>query len=210
MIVDLLRREHRNMELLLAVLQRELEIFERGDRPDYEVIRAIISYFQVYPEVYHHPQEDLIFSKLGIRNPDAAATLGDLTREHNEGADRLRHFARAIDAVLADRDMLRQEVGSIVRNFIVRERDHMTWEEHEFFPTALKALSPQDWKEIGSALTDRKDPLFSEAGEATSDALRAHILQLAQEAEAERHSVAFSSAMAATQPSGAKTDGPQF
>ncbi|MGL3210356.1 hemerythrin domain-containing protein [Bradyrhizobium sp. BR 1433] len=191
MIVDLLRREHRNMELLLAVLQRELEIFERGDRPDYEVIRAIISYFQVYPEVYHHPQEDLIFSKLKIRNPDAAASLGDLARKHHEGADRLRHFARAIDAVLADRDILRQEVGNIVRNFIVGERDHMMWEEHEFFPAALKALSPQDWMEIGSALTDRKDPLFSEAGEASSGALRAHIVQLAQEAEAERHPVSF-------------------
>ncbi|KWV54742.1 hemerythrin [Bradyrhizobium macuxiense] len=210
MIVDLLRREHRSMELLLAVLQRELEIFERGERPDYEVIRAVICYFQVYPEVYHHPQEDLIFSKLRIRDPDAAASLGDITREHHEGADRLRHFAQAIDAVLADRDILRQEVGSIVRNFIVRERDHMVWEEQEFFPTALKALFPQDWMEIGSALTDRKDPLFSEAGEATSDAVKAHILQLAQEAEAERHSPTFSSAIAAVKPGGAKTDGPSF
>jgi hypothetical protein len=29
-------------ETLLTVLERELEIFDRGDRPDYEVIRAII------------------------------------------------------------------------------------------------------------------------------------------------------------------------
>ncbi|WP_161536438.1 hemerythrin domain-containing protein [Bradyrhizobium sp. LCT2] len=61
MIIDLLVREHRNIDLLLVALQRELEIFEKGIRPDYEVIRAIISYFEVYPEVYHHPQEDLIF-----------------------------------------------------------------------------------------------------------------------------------------------------
>lgn len=69
MIIDLLLREHRNIDLLLVALQRELEIFEKGIRPDYEVIRAIISYFEVYPELYHHPQEDLIFpsSRLAIR-----------------------------------------------------------------------------------------------------------------------------------------------
>ncbi|GEC56160.1 hemerythrin [Bradyrhizobium elkanii] len=188
-IIDLLRREHRNIDLLLTVLERELQLFERGRRPDYEVIRAIISYFKVYPEVYHHPQEDLIFSKLTLRDPDAAATVGDLAREHADGADRLRRFAEAIDGVLADRELPRQEVSRIIRDFIVKERHHMMVEERDFFPAALKALLPQDWTEVASALTDHKDPLFSEAAEETFDALRAHILRLEQEAEAERHQV---------------------
>ena len=76
MIIERLSQEHRNIEMLLAVLGRELEIFDRGDRPDYEVVRAIISYFELYPEVYHHPQEDLVFAKLKIRDPAAAAKVG--------------------------------------------------------------------------------------------------------------------------------------
>lgn len=189
MIIDLLRREHRNIDLLLTVLERELALFERGRRPDYEVIRAIISYFEVYPEVYHHPQEDLIFSKLRFRDPDAATSIGDLAREHADGAERLHRFAQAIDSVLAGHEILRQDVGDIVRDFIVRERYHMMVEERDFFPAALKALLPQDWEEVGSALTDHKDPLFSDAAEETFDALRAHILRLEQEAEAGRHQV---------------------
>ncbi|MBH5370588.1 hemerythrin domain-containing protein [Bradyrhizobium glycinis] len=194
MIVDLLLREHRNIDLLLVVLQRELEIFEKGIRPDYEVIRAIISYFEVYPEVYHHPQEDLIFAKLKARDPEVATIVGDLALEHQEVVDRLHHFAQAIDAILADREVLREGVGNIVRDFIVRERHHIMWEERDFFPAALKALSAQDWTEIASALTGHGDPLFSKTAAETSDALRAHILQLAQEADAERRSVALSSA----------------
>ena len=58
MIIELLSREHRNIERLLAVLEHELDIFDRADRPDYEVIRAIIAYFEVYTEMYHHHQED--------------------------------------------------------------------------------------------------------------------------------------------------------
>ena len=51
MIIERLSQEHRNVEKLLAILERELEVFDRGDLPDYEVIGAIISYFEVYPEV---------------------------------------------------------------------------------------------------------------------------------------------------------------
>jgi hemerythrin-like domain-containing protein len=187
MIIERLSREHRNIETLLAVLERELEIFDRGDRPDYEVIRAIISYFELYPEVYHHPQEDLVFAKLKLRDPAAAAKVGDLALEHQKGAERLRRVAQAVDSVLADREILRKNVDHIVRDFIEHERYHIMMEDRDFFPAALKALEPQDWTEIASALTNHEDPLFSEAAEETFDALRARIWQLEQQAEAERH-----------------------
>jgi len=186
MIIELLSGEHRNIEKLLTVLERELEIFDRGGRPDYEVIRTIISYFTVYPEVYHHPQEDLVFAKLKTRDPAAAARVGDLAGEHQKGADRLRRVAHAVDSVLVDEEVLRETVDAIIRDFIEHERRHMMMEDRYFFPAALKELKPQDWTEIASALTARKDPLFSDTAEARFEALRAHILQLEQEAEAER------------------------
>ena len=101
--------------------------------------------------------------------------------------ERLRRVAHAIDSVLADRELLRQDVHAIVRDFIEQERHHIMMEDRDFFPAALKALEPQDWTEIASAMTNPEDPLFSEAAEETFDALRVRILQLEQEAEAERH-----------------------
>ncbi|WP_456685824.1 hemerythrin domain-containing protein [Bradyrhizobium sp. P5_C11_2] len=187
MIIERLSQEHRNIEKLLAILERELQVFDRGDRPDYEVIGAVISYFELYPEVYHHPQEDLVFDKLTIRDPGAAAKVGDLAREHQKGAELLRRVAHAVDDVLADRELLRQDVHAIVRDFIEHERRHIMKEDRDFFPAALKALEPEDWTEIASAMTNPEDPLFSEAAEETFDALRARILQLEQEAEAGRH-----------------------
>ena len=192
MIVERLSREHRNIEKLLAILERELEVFDRGDRPDYEVIRAVISYFEVYPEVYHHPQEDLVFAKLRERDPVAAAKVGDLAHEHHKGAERLRRVAQAVRYVLADGEVLRQNVDTIVRDFIAHERQHMMMEDRYFFPAALEALKPQDWTEIALAVTGHKDPLFSDVTEERFDGLRAHILRLEQEAEAERLSAVLS------------------
>jgi hemerythrin-like domain-containing protein len=186
MIIEHLSQEHRNIEKLLAVLERELEVFDRGDRPDYEVIRAVISYFEVYPEAYHHPQEDRVLAKLKARDPIAAARVGDLAWEHHQGVERLRRLAHTIESVLADAEMVRQDVDTIVRDFIAHERHHMAREDRDFFPAALNALKPEDWTEIAAAVTGRKDPLFSDDTEAQFDALRAHILRLENEAEAER------------------------
>ncbi|MGP0061395.1 MAG: hemerythrin domain-containing protein [Beijerinckiaceae bacterium] len=186
MIIGFLRQEHRNIEKLLLVLEQELGVFVRGQRPDYEVISAIISYFEVYPDAYHHPQEDIVFKKLKARDPTAAANIGDLEAEHRSGAERLRRVARAVQRVLADQEVLRHTINDIIRDFIAHERRHIAMEESDFFPAAVKALQPQDWAEIASALTELKDPLFSESVEERFDAVRSLILQLEQEAEAER------------------------
>ena len=99
----------------------------------------------------------------------------------------MRRVAQAVDGILADREMLRQNVDNIVRDFIEHERRHIMMEDRDFFPAALKALEPRDWTEIASALTSHKDPLFSDVAEERFDALRAHIVRLEQEAEAERN-----------------------
>jgi hemerythrin-like domain-containing protein len=185
-IVDRLRQEHRNIEKLLLVLEQELSLFARGGRPDYEVIRAVIAYFEIYPDGYHHPQEDIVFKKLKARDPATAESVGDLGAEHRSGAERLRRVAEAVEGVLMGREILRQTVDGIIRDFIARERQHMVMEERVFFPAAIKALRPQDWAEIASTLTDQKDPLFSEIVEERFDVVRRHILQLEREAAAER------------------------
>jgi len=186
MIIELLNREHRNIERLLAVLEHELDIFDRADRPDYEVMRAIIAYFEVYTELYHHPQEDQVFARLKLRDPAAVVQIGDLAREHQKGADRLRRVAQAVEGVLTGREILRRDVDAIVRDFLAHERRHIAMEDRDFFPAAAKALKPQDWAEIASAQSGHKDPLFDAATETRFDGLRAHILQLELEAEAER------------------------
>jgi hemerythrin-like domain-containing protein len=185
-VINILRQEHRNIERLLLVLERELAIFARGGRPDYEVIHAVIAYFQVYPDAYHHPLEDMVFEKLKARDFAVAAKIGDLAADHRRGAERLRRVAQAVESVLAGRELLRQTVNNIICDFIEHERRHIAMEERDFFPAAVNALQPRDWAEIASRLTNQRDPLFRDVVEQKFEIVRTHILQLEQEAEAER------------------------
>ena len=184
-IIEVLRQEHRNIESLLCVLERELSVFDRGDRPDYEVVLAVIDYFKDYPDSCHHPEEDMIVAKLKARDP-AAATIGDLEAQHKEGSRRLRRVAQAVERVLSDQDLVRQNVDNIIRDFINHERQHMAMEERVVFPAALDALRPEDWADIALKLADRYDPFYQPGFEEKFNRLRRNILKMEEEAEAER------------------------
>ena len=62
-IIEILRQEHRNIEKLLSVLEQELSVFVRGERPDYEVVGAIIEYFKQYSETYATILRRISFTK---------------------------------------------------------------------------------------------------------------------------------------------------
>ena len=185
-IIEVLRQEHRNIESLLCVLERELSVFDRGERPDYEVVLAVIDYFKDYPDSCHHPKEDMIVGKLKARDPVAAATIGDLEAEHQEGTKRLRRVAQAVERVLNDQDLLRQNVDNIIRDFINHERQHMAMEERVVFPAALNALRPKDWADIALTMADRYDPFYQPDFEQKFNRLHRHILKMEEEAEAKR------------------------
>ena len=186
-IIEVLRQEHRNIEKLLRVLERELSVFDRGDRPDYEVVLAVIDYFKDYPDMCHHPKEDIIVEKFKARDAVAAATIGDLEAEHREGARRLRRVAQAVERVLSDQDLLRQNIDDIIRDFINHERQHMAMEERVVFPAVLNALRPEDWADIALQLADLYGPLSQPDFEEKFSTLRRNILEMEEEAEAERH-----------------------
>jgi len=55
--------EHVNFAKLLNLLEAELDLFHKGDSPNYELMLDIMFYMTHYPDVLHHPREDL-----GLRN----------------------------------------------------------------------------------------------------------------------------------------------
>ena len=186
-IIELLREEHREMEELLLVLEGELDIFNRQERPDYELLQAVISYFLDYPDCCHHPKEDMIFEKLKVRSSAAAESVGELEAEHRDEAARLRQVEDVVRNILLDHDIMpRQVFDRAVRDFIEQERVHIRMEERLFFPAAAKTLRPEDWAEIESRWNDTKDSLFNIGIEEKCHSLRDRVLHWAREAKGNR------------------------
>jgi len=185
-MIELLRDEHGDIEQLLKVLEDELKVFNRRERPDYEIIRAVIDYFQDYPDCCHHPKEDMIFERLKARDPLAAKRIGDAEAEHRQETERLDRVAEVVRNVLLDRDILRETFSKVMRDFIDHQRGHMAMEERSLFPAAASALRPQDWQEIDSKWNDKTETLFNAAMEEKCYSLRDRILRWGRENNEDR------------------------
>jgi hemerythrin-like domain-containing protein len=185
-IIQVLLEEHRNIDKLLLVLEHELEVFDRSEEPDYEILQAVIQYFQDYPESCHHPKEDMVFERLKARDPAAASRIGDAEAEHKIETMRLRRLVEAVEEILAGREFLRQTFHDVVHDFIEHQRQHMDKEERLLFPAAVQRLRPDDWAEIDARLDDRKDPLFNGVIETKFQALQRTIMRWQRETETSR------------------------
>lgn len=154
-LMHALRREHMDMTLLLDLMERQIAQFQAGDAPDFEVVRAIIGYFLTYPDLYHHPKEDLIAERLRLSAPEQAAALDRLLSGHQDLAYLTRRFATAaIDQMVRPGGEPREWFSSLARDFVDSNRRHMAIEEERFFPLALQALTDEDWQALQAGLGD--------------------------------------------------------
>ena len=185
-LIEVLREEHRNIEKLLGVLEQELGVFDRRERPDYDTLQAIVVYFEEYPARCHHPKEDMIVDILKARNPAAAGSLEDIELDHQQEGARLRRLAHTLENVRTGGELPRESVDDVVRAFIAHERRHIDYEERALFPAAIKALTTEDWKGIDERMSDARDPLFDRTVEEKFRALAQKILQWEQENEDDR------------------------
>jgi hemerythrin-like domain-containing protein len=180
-ILAALRQDHRNLGQLLAAVERQLARFDQGGDPDYDILQGVLDYCLTYPDLYHHPKEDLVYDRLRRRDPAAAAAIGDLQAEHRTLAEATRRFGSALRSVLQEAEFPRKAFDRIARAFLESYRRHMAMEEGTFFPAALAHLTADDWAAIDAKMKAQKDPVFSGAGESRYAALRADILAWAAE-----------------------------
>ena len=82
-VISKLRTEHVNFRKLLDLLEVQLDLFHRGESPDYQLMTDILDYMTHYPDVFHHPKEDVIFSRLLERDSSIAQSVEELARQHH-------------------------------------------------------------------------------------------------------------------------------
>ena len=176
-VIRVLRAEHANIATLLKTLEAQVAVLERGDEPDYDIIRTAMDWFLSFPDVYHHPKEDMVFARLQMRNPDAAATIGDLRHKHEELSYWSRTFAEGVRSVLNDAAVPRAALVTWAQAYINLQVEHMLMEEQLLFPAAEASLTDGDWQELETVMRSEEDPLFGDGVDAHFERLRQMILR---------------------------------
>jgi hemerythrin-like domain-containing protein len=158
--MTILRCEHRSIEFLLDILEWQTDLIEKTGDPNLPLIAEIIDYFRSYPDIYHHPKEDIVLRQLHKRAEGLDADFFGLEDEHDHLSDELHAFSQTVSALMIDPcQVTRTAFILTARSFIERERQHMAKEERYFFPAVEHWLTDGDWAEIDEVVNHFVDPM---------------------------------------------------
>ena len=167
--------EHVYFGQLLELLRRQLDVFHRGARPNYELMLDVISYLRDYSDQYHHPREDQAFERLARRCPDMEPALSRLYQEHRVIAHAGESLRQQINSILAGTIVPRAAVEVALATYLVYYGNHIAKEEEDVLPRAAKELAPVDWKAVKDAAPAGRDPVFGDKPEERYKELRRQI-----------------------------------
>jgi hemerythrin-like domain-containing protein len=167
--------EHVYFNQLLKLLQRQVDVFHGGERPNYELMMDIVSYLRDYSDRVHHPREDIAFARLAQRCPDLQLVLARLGQEHRVIAQAGESLLKALQAVLGGAIIPRVEIEMAAATYLVYYGNHIAKEEEDVLARAAKELTKDDWEAVRTAVNPMRDPLFDGEPEARFRELRRQI-----------------------------------
>lgn len=178
--VGKIRSEHRSLSAVLRGMQHLMrQSSERGEGPDFPLLRAMVFYVDAFPEQLHHPKEDhFLFRLLRQRTAEEAAVLNVLEHQHSQGEGRIRELEQVLLRYETGGPGYAFEFAELVEGYAQFYWRHMSLEENIVLPLAERVLSPEDWREIAAAFGKNDDPLFGATPEQEFQELFRHITTL--------------------------------
>jgi len=159
-LLDDLRADHRNMAVMLDLLDQQIEHVRDGERPDYELIHDIMRYMTVYSDAVHHPKEDLLYGSMRSRKPEMAKGLERVEPEHQELAKLGEALRNDVEAVASGATLTRKRLVEDTSNYVTMLRKHMAWEEEDLFRRASELVKSEKEMFVDISNFDTLDPVF--------------------------------------------------
>ena len=154
--------EHMRFVSLLDFIEQQMSAFHEGKDPDYQLMYDVVFYLHHYADHYHHPREDVAFSRLVKRDPGLRLPINRLLQEHRVLETAGETLLKYVDDILEDRVIQRATVEAAAATYLVYYRHHLAVEESEVLPHASRTLKPDDWAAVAAAVPVVPDPLFGD------------------------------------------------
>ena len=167
--------EHRHFSRLLDLLEQQVAAFHDDDGPNYELMLDVVNYLRYFPDRFHHPREDVAFTRMAERDPSIKPLVAQLLQEHRviaaAGTELLKYLEQVVEDVMIER----AKVEAAAATYLVYYRRHLALEDGDLIARAEKLLTSEDWDAVAVAVPAGTDPLFGEDSEPRYRQLRRQI-----------------------------------
>lgn len=160
-ILQELHRDHVNITRVLHILDRMLLQPPGEGDVNMALMIDIIDYVEHYPDLVHHPKEDLLYKAYKAKSLEATEIVNGLLKQHQELPVLTRVFRKLLEevnmgAVIISRDELYQKA----HDYIDYQLEHLNTEEALMFPMIVSTFDQADWDALVAIIPVHKDPLF--------------------------------------------------
>jgi hemerythrin-like domain-containing protein len=159
-VLDELKTDHRNLTVLLDMLDREVAHLKSREDPDYDLLHDIMQYMTGYPDAVHHKKEDWVYARMAAVRPEMKRDLARIEHDHAEIGNLGNKLLSDINAIESGTVMRRFDVVEDARRYLTRQRDHMRWEDEKLFPLIDSLQAELDLREMPPGVGTMPDPVF--------------------------------------------------
>jgi hemerythrin-like domain-containing protein len=161
--VERLVREHRNIGLLLVMLESYLAAMNAGEEVDEALLLDAMSYMTDFVDAFHHAKEKLAIETVADRSASIASAKAELEAQHQRIGEAGTWLRGTLAQVLRDQPISRQKLIRVGLSYTADMRRSMEFEESVVFPELAEVLDASAWHLIDTKIAPRPDPLFGEA-----------------------------------------------
>ncbi len=169
-----LRLDHRNMSVLLDLVEAQMLKVDAGEEPDIELLRDIMIYMTTYSDTIHHPREDLVYAEMKAAGGSVADGLEHIEKDHEEIARFGKSLRDDIEAMMAGTAVTREHVLHDMIDYVHGLRKHMAWEEEDLFMRA-DAMPDEAPRSVELGILEGSDPVFGATSAGAFDNLLHHL-----------------------------------
>ncbi len=157
-----LHQDHINLGRVLRILENQLDLLRSGGNADIHVLSEVVDYVQSYPDLIHHPREDVIFLAYLERQGERPELIAQLMAEHQALIDKTSALRVSLDQWQSDTPVPREYISGLIEDYLRRQWDHLNLEEGSVYNLLAATLSAEDWARIEASMPQGRDPLFTD------------------------------------------------
>jgi hemerythrin-like domain-containing protein len=142
--------EHRLVERMLALLDRENRRMAETGVFDIFFIRGAADFFETFVDRFHHGKEEEVFFRLlesKKLSQEDRGMMKQLMAEHERSRAVLKEFKTVWDGDASEKDLL-GAASRLFETFIRTYPDHIEKEDRHFFPSAMSYLSDPEQETV--------------------------------------------------------------
>ena len=149
--IGLLMREHRLIERLIKLLEKELNNIKKTNKVNSDFIQTSVDFFRTYADITHHgKEEDILFRDLKKKkiSNDLKNTIDKLEQDHQYARKIVTKLSNENNNYIQGKTSTIKEIANNLEKLVTLYPVHIEKEDKEFFYPSMDYFTEEEQQKM--------------------------------------------------------------